>query len=191
MRNPVMNSTKHQYVALIHSHLTGHCSIKELRDFIGFNRTQFFQQPVYNIQPFKLLPQLPRLRKVLIVFLDVYCIRKIVKPLISQATAAECVRSLRTAKTNSFSFHGQLAEFWNRYDSINDFDFITEHLTNDERIARMTLTHLVERVFNASRHADLMRLIRRNFPNRHVYIQGGSISTRPAYSRKFQFIHVF
>jgi len=136
---------------LIHSHLTGHCSIKELRDFIGFNRTQFFQQPVYNIQPFKLLPQLPRL---------------------SQATAAECVRSLRTAKTNSFSFHGQLAEFWNRYDSINDFDFITEHLTNDERIARMTLTHLVERVFNASRHADLMRLIRRNFPNRHVYIQG-------------------
>ena len=98
--------------------------------------------------------------------------KEMVKPSISQATAAECVRSLRTAKTNSFSFHGQLAEFWNRYDSINDFDFITEHLTNDERIARMTLTHLVERVFNASRHADLMRLIRRNFPNRHVYIQG-------------------
>ena len=65
MRNPVVNSSKHQYVALIHSHLTGHCSMKELRDFIGFNRTQFFQQPVYNIQPFKLLPQLPRLRKVL------------------------------------------------------------------------------------------------------------------------------
>ena len=112
--------------------------------------------------------------------------------MISQATAAECVRSLRTAKTNSFSFHGQLAEFWNRYDSINDFDFITEHLTNDERIARMTLTHLVERVFNASRHADLMRLIRRNFPNRHVYIQGGLPQPcRPAYSIKFQFILEF
>lgn len=151
MRNPATNSSKHQYVALIHSHLTGHCSIKEMRDFIGFNRTQFFQQPVYNIQPFKLLPQLPRL---------------------SQGTAAECVRSLLTAKHNTFSFHGQLAEFWNRYDSINDFVFITDHLTNDERIARMTLTHMVERVFSASRHADLMRLIRKNFPNRLIYIQG-------------------
>ena len=74
MRNPVLNSSKHQYVALIHSHLTGHCSIKELRDFIGFNRTQFFQQPVYNIQPFKLLPQLPRLRNVLI-FLSTFMIQ--------------------------------------------------------------------------------------------------------------------
>ena len=92
--------------------------------------------------------------------------------MISQATAAECVRSLRTAKTNSFSFHGQLAEFWNHYDSKNDFDFITNQLTNDDRVARMTLTHLVERVFNASRHADLGRLIQRNFPKRYSYIQG-------------------
>ena len=102
----------------------------------------------------------------------------------SQATAAECVRSLRTAKTNSFSFHGQLAEYWSRYDSTSDFDFITDNLINDERIARNTLTFLVERAFNASRHADLMRLIRRNFPNRHEYIKGWfyDVALQPPYS---------
>ena len=87
----------------------------------------------------------------------------------SQTGVADCIRSINDAMSALDNFSRQLEEFW-RSDSEHYAEIVS--LSNDKQSANQTNSFLMNQIFSADRHAQLLQIVKRKFTDRENLIKG-------------------